>query len=87
VPCAAPQALAERAQLADRLRKLVGTGVQLVEQPHVLDGDDRLIGEGSQQPNVLSGKRPRVLSSHAYGADRGVAAKKRHDGNGTISTL
>ena len=38
--------LAERGQLPDRPRQLSGAGLQLLEQPDILDGDDRLVGEG-----------------------------------------
>ena len=38
--------LAERAQFLDRLRELARARLHLVEQPHVLDRDHRLVGEG-----------------------------------------
>ena len=44
--------LAERPQFADRAGKLVGARAQLVEQAHVLDGDDGLVGEVGQQSNT-----------------------------------
>src|SRR5262249_33533970 len=48
----------ERAKLRDRLRELAGARLHLVEQPHVLDRDHRLIGEGLDQLDLLVGKRP-----------------------------
>ena len=48
--------LTERAQLADRSAELVGALAQLVEQPRILDGDYRLVGEARQQSNLLVGE-------------------------------
>ena len=44
-----PQDLARRGLLLERLGQLVVPVLELREQPHVLDGDDRLIGEGLHQ--------------------------------------
>ena len=41
--------LAERAELAHRPRQVGGPRLQLLEQPDVLDGDDRLVGEGLEE--------------------------------------
>ena len=41
--------LAQRGQLPDRPRQLACPRLQLLEQPHVLDGDDGLVGEGLEQ--------------------------------------
>ena len=57
-----------------------------VEQPHVLDGDDCLIGKRLQHRKLLVGKRPRRESHHAQGPDRVVAADHRHDSDGAIPT-
>ena len=48
--------LAERAQLLDRLRELARARLHLVEQPHVLDRDHRLVGEGGDQLDLLVGE-------------------------------
>src|SRR6516225_9187242 len=40
------------------LGKLVRACLHLVEQPHVLDGDNRLVGEGFGQLDLLVGERP-----------------------------
>ena len=50
--------VAERAQLLDRLRELARARLHLVEQPHVLDRDHRLIGKRSDQLDLLVGERP-----------------------------
>ena len=53
--------LAERAQLADRLREIVGARAHLVEQARVLDGDDGLVGEVRHQLDLLVGEGPHLL--------------------------
>ena len=51
----------------DHLQDVGGRGLplqrllRLVEQPHVLDGDHRLVGEGLQQLDLLLGERPDLL--------------------------
>src|SRR5262249_13780827 len=39
-----------------RRRQLPGTGLELLEQPHVLDGDDGLVGKGFEQADLFLGK-------------------------------
>ena len=34
--------------------------LQLLEEPHVLDRDDRLVGEGLEQRDLLVGERPHL---------------------------
>jgi len=53
-----PADLAERLELFDRLREFARARLHLVEPPHVLDGDDRLIPKGLDQFDLLVGKRP-----------------------------
>ena len=36
--------------------------LRLVEQPHIFDGDDGLVGKGLKQLNVMIGERPRFLA-------------------------
>ena len=50
--------LAERAQFLDRLRELARARLHLVEQPHILDRDHRLVGEGGDQLDLLVGEWP-----------------------------
>ena len=47
------QDLARRRPLLQRLREVGVARLELREQPHVLDGDDRLVGEGLEQLDVL----------------------------------
>ena len=53
-----PADLAQRLQLAHRARELGGTRLQLLEQAHVLDGDDGLVGEGLKKRDLLLGEGP-----------------------------
>ena len=41
-------------------RLLLQRFLELVEQPHVLDGDDRLIGEGFEQFDLRRGERAHI---------------------------
>ena len=47
-----PQDLRRGRLLLQRLRHLGVPRLQLLEQAHVLDGDDRLVGEGLQQVDL-----------------------------------
>ena len=44
---------AERFELAHRACQFVGSLVQFFKQPHVFDGDHRLVGEGFEQGDLL----------------------------------
>ena len=52
------QDLAGRGLLLQGLGEVVVARLQLREQPHVLDRDDGLVGEGLQQLDLLVGERP-----------------------------
>ena len=54
------QDLAGRRLLLQRLDQVAVAGVELLEEPHVLDGDHRLVGEGLQQLDVADGKATRL---------------------------
>ncbi len=46
---------------------------QFLEQPHVLDGDDRLVGEGGHQLDLLVGEGPHLRpADHEDAADRAL---------------
>ena len=47
-----PQDLAGGRLLLQRLGEVVVARLQLLEQPHVLDRDDRLVGEGLEQRDL-----------------------------------
>ena len=44
---------AERFELAHRACQFVGSLIQFLEQPHVLDGDHGLVGEGFEKRDLL----------------------------------
>src|SRR5262249_40988351 len=52
-----PQDLTGRRLLLQRLGQLAVPRLQLLEQPDVLDGDDRLGGEGLEERDLLVGER------------------------------
>ena len=62
--------LAERLQLIDRSSQLARARLQLLEQAHVLDRDDRLIGEGLEQRDLLLGEGPDLHAPDRHDADR-----------------
>src|SRR6266849_7080687 len=47
-----PQDLAGGGLPTERLRQVAVAGLQLLEQAHVLDGDDGLVGEGLQKGDL-----------------------------------
>ena len=47
---------AEGFELAHRARQFVGSLIQFFKQPHVLDGDDGLVGEGFKQFDLRRGE-------------------------------
>ena len=59
--------------------------LDFLEQAHVLDGDDRLVGEGFEQLDLLVGERPDLQSAndesprsrylHAAGARRALSGR------------
>src|SRR5215470_3754396 len=56
--------VAQGRELLDRARKGGGPGFQFLKQAHVLDGDNRLIGKGLEQFDVLFRKSARLGSAH-----------------------
>ena len=51
-----PEDLAGRRLLVQRLGQVLVTRLQFLEQPHILDGDDCLIGEGFEQGHLGIGE-------------------------------
>ena len=51
-----PRILSSRCLLLQGFAEIAGALAQFVEQPHVLDGDHRLVGEGAHQLNLLVGE-------------------------------
>jgi hypothetical protein len=69
--------VAERPQLLDRLSQFIGSGAQLVQQAHILDGDDGLAREAPDQVDLLVGERPNLLAVDGDGADQFVLLEHR----------
>ena len=51
------QAILCRPQILQRFRQLAGAGFNTLEQPHILDGNGRLVGKRRDQLNFPVGKR------------------------------
>ena len=64
--------------LLQRLAQIVGSLAQFVEQPRVLDGNDRLRGEILHQLDLLFAERPHLLSVDDDGADQFIVLKHGH---------
>src|SRR5262249_32001194 len=74
------QHLGGRRLLLQRLAQIVRALTQLVEQPRVLDGDDRLGGKGFDEPDLLVVERGHIAVHGANHADhRAVADQWRRD--------
>src|SRR3990170_4794321 len=67
--------------LIQRLGKVTIALLQFFEQPHVLDGDDGLIGESFEKSDLLIGERADVRSADMNCADRQAFAKQWRDQN------
>ena len=56
------QAVLRGLQILQRLRQFAGAGFDALEQPHVLDRDHGLVGEGRDQFDLLVGERPHLCA-------------------------
>src|SRR5262249_52293252 len=74
--------LAKRAQFLYRLGKLAGARLHLLEQPHVLDRDHRLIGEGNSKLDLLVGEGLDSSALENDHADRRSFPYQRNAENG-----
>jgi hypothetical protein len=62
--------------------EVIGTLPQFLEQPCVLDSDDRLVGEILDQLDLLVGERPDFLAVNDNRADQLVFLEHRHEQHG-----
>ena len=62
--------------------ELAALVLDLVEQPHVLDRDHRLVGEGRDQLDLLVGERPHLGARQRQDADRDALAQHRNAEHG-----
>ena len=80
------QHLGGRGLLLQRLGQLARARLHLVEQPHVLDRDHRLVGEGGHQLDLLVGERAAPCCAYKTSTPIGVAfAQQRHAEQGPDS--
>src|SRR5258705_13288686 len=63
--------------LLKRFRQVTRARLDFIEQPHILDGDHRLVGEGFGQFNLLCGKGPNFTATDLKGADCLFASQQR----------
>ena len=63
-------------------RLLLQRLAQFGEQPGVLDGDDRLVGEGLEQLHLGRFKRPQYVAVNVKGADGAALGPQRRAENG-----
>ena len=56
--------LGRRGLLLERLAQIIGARLHLVEQAHILDGDDGLVGESRDQLNLFLREWPDLGSHH-----------------------
>ncbi len=59
--------------------------LRLVEQTHVLDRDDRLVGEGFQEPDLSVRKRLHLQPCDVDGADRRIAPHHRYGEDAAVA--
>jgi hypothetical protein len=79
------QDLARGGLLLQRLGEVAVTSLQLREQPHVLDGDDRLVREGLYQRDDALGKGSHLGPDDRDDADAHALPHHRHDQLGPIA--
>ncbi len=56
--------LGRRRLMLQRLAQFCVALAEFLEQPHVLDGDDGLVGEGFEQSNLLFGERTNLRAAN-----------------------
>ena len=69
--------LGRRRLMLQRLAQFRVALLEFLEQPHVLDGDDRLVGEGLQQRDLLLGERTDLQSANMNHPDGDAFAQQR----------
>src|SRR5262245_20473503 len=71
--------LADNAQDLTRRRLLFQRLLRLVEQPNVLNGDNRLVGEGLEERDLVVGKWSRLATANAQCPDDMTLVQQRYD--------
>jgi hypothetical protein len=75
--------LAGRGLVFERLFEVARAGLQLAEQPRILDRDDRLVGKGAHQLDLPLGERLDPLPGENDRAEHGPLVQQRHSKAGT----
>ena len=60
--------------------------LQLGEQPHVLDRDDRLVGEGLEERDLVVGEPAGLAAGHRDRPDRLAVTEQRHHDMASVAT-
>ena len=77
--CDHPQDVAAAGLVGQRLSQVAGLRLHLVEQPHILDRDHGLVGEGLQQLLVMDGEGTDLYPRDTDHADRRAAVHQRRN--------
>src|SRR6266446_5239723 len=70
---------AQGGQLPDRPGQLRRSGFQLLEQAHILDGDDCLVSKGLQQLDLSVGERSPLGARHGDSTDSSARPQHRYE--------
>jgi hypothetical protein len=60
--------------------------LQFREQPHVLDRDDRLVGEGLEERDFVVVESTGLAAGDRDRSDRGIAEQHRHHQDALVAT-
>ena len=60
--------------------------MQLLEQPYVLDRDDRLVGKGLEECDLVVGEPAGLTAGHANRSDRLIVKQHRHHYKASVAT-
>jgi len=74
--------VAGRGLIFERFFEVAGAGLQLAEQPRILDRDDCLVGKGAHQLDLPLGERLDPFPSETNRAEHGPLAQQRHPKSG-----
>ncbi len=74
-----------RCLLLERLGEIAVARLHFLEQPRVLDGDHRLVGEGGEEIDLFVAERSPLLTADDERADCLVLAHQRHGKNGPVA--
>jgi hypothetical protein len=68
----------QRSEFPNRLRQLARARFEFLEQPHILNGDDRLVRESLEESDLLVSERSNLGAPHMYRADRNIFTHQRY---------